>query len=124
MKQSKAKLRVASKFNVNQLSEQPLLATNPQAALPLLSMIGKPQCPIDDLLGQPSRQFIDQFLGLSARTVPGPKHPGPPPAAIRCPAAHTAVAPVGLVALWAASARADGDGFVRQRIRQGPPRIE
>jgi hypothetical protein len=29
VKQSKAKLPVVSKFNVNQLSEQPLFATNP-----------------------------------------------------------------------------------------------
>lgn len=33
MKQSKSKLRVASKFNVDQLNEQPLFATNTEAAL-------------------------------------------------------------------------------------------
>jgi hypothetical protein len=41
VKRSKAKLRVASKFNVNQLSERSLFVTNPQADLPLLSMIGQ-----------------------------------------------------------------------------------
>ena len=40
MTKSIAKPNVSSKFNVNQLSEQPLFATNPQAALPVLSMIG------------------------------------------------------------------------------------
>jgi hypothetical protein len=35
MTKSKAKLHVASKFNVDQLNEQPLFATNPEAALPL-----------------------------------------------------------------------------------------
>jgi hypothetical protein len=59
VKQSNAKLRVASKFNVNQLSEQPLFATNPEAALPLLSMLGRAQLSIEDLLGRLSRQFIE-----------------------------------------------------------------
>jgi hypothetical protein len=74
VKQSKAKLPVVSKFNVNQLSEQPLFATNPKAALWLLSMIGRAQLSIDDLLGQLSRQFIEQLLVLSAQTVAGVKH--------------------------------------------------
>ena len=76
MAKSKAKLHVASKFNVNQLSEQPLFATNPEAALPLLSMIGKAQLSIDDLLGQLSRQFIEQLLVLSAQSVAGSQHKG------------------------------------------------
>ena len=76
MAKSKAKLHVASKFNVNQLSEQPLFATNPEAALPLLSMIGKAQLSIDDLLGQLSRQFIEQLLVLSAQSVAGAQHKG------------------------------------------------
>ena len=75
MKQSKAKLRVASKFNINQLSEQPLFSINPQASLPLLSMIGQAQLSIDDLLGQLSRQFIEKLLVLSAQTVAETKHP-------------------------------------------------
>lgn len=50
MKQSKANLHVASRFSVDQLSEQPLFATNPEAALPLLSMIGQAQLSIEDLL--------------------------------------------------------------------------
>ena len=95
MKQSKAKLRVASKFNVNQLSEQPLLATNPQAALPLLSMIGQAQLSIDDLLGQLSRQFIEQLLVLSAQTVAGTKHPGRQSGDIRWHDAQSGVVAVG-----------------------------
>jgi transposase-like protein len=76
MANTNAKLRVATKFNVNQLSEQPLFATNPEAALPLLSMIGQAQLSIDDLLGQLSRQFIEQLLVLSAQSVAGTQHKG------------------------------------------------
>ena len=76
MAKSKAKLHVASKFNVDQLSEQPLFAAHPDAALPLLSMIGNAQLSIDDLLGQLSRQFIEQLLVLSARSVAGSQHKG------------------------------------------------
>ena len=76
MSKSKAKLHVASKFDVNRLSEQPLFATNPEAALPLLSMIGQAQLSIDDLLGQLSRQFIEQLLVLSAQSVAGAQHKG------------------------------------------------
>ena len=76
MKQSKPKLRVIKKSNVAQLSEQPLFATNAQAALPLLSMIGQAQLSIEDLLGQLSRQFLEQLLVLSAQSVAGTKHPG------------------------------------------------
>ena len=76
MKQSKPKLHVIKKSNVAQLSEQPLFATNAQAALPLLSMIGQAQLSIEDLLGQLSRQFLEQLLVLSAQSVAGTKHPG------------------------------------------------
>ncbi len=76
MSKSKAKLHVASKFDVNRLSEQPLFATNPEAALPLMSMIGQAQLSIDDLLGQLSRQFIEQLLVLSAQSVAGAQHKG------------------------------------------------
>ena len=76
MSKSKAKLHVASKFDGNRLSEQPLCATNPEAALPLLSMIGQAQLSIDDLLGQLSRQFIEQLLVLSAQSVAGAQHKG------------------------------------------------
>jgi len=76
MAKSKAKLHVASKFNVDLLSEQPLFAAHPDAALPLLSMIGNAQLSIDDLLGQLSRQFIEQLLVLSARSVAGSQHKG------------------------------------------------
>lgn len=76
MNKSKAKLRVASKVHVNQLNEQPLFAANPEAVLPLLSMIGQAQLSIDDLLGQLSRSFIEQLLVLSAQSVAGAQHKG------------------------------------------------
>ena len=52
MANTKAKLRVASKSAVDQLSQQTLLATNSEAALPLLSMIGQAQLSIEDARGQ------------------------------------------------------------------------
>lgn len=58
------------------LQEQPLLMANPQAALPLLSMIGQAQLSIEDLLGRMSRQFVEQLLMMAAESVAGPKHPG------------------------------------------------
>lgn len=76
MTNSKAKLHVASKLNVDQLSEQPLFATNPEAVLPLLSMIGQAQLSIEDLLGHLSRQFIEQLLVLSAQSMAGAQHKG------------------------------------------------
>ena len=76
MANTKAKPQVASKFNVDQLNDQPLLATNPEAVLPLLSMIGQAQLSIDDLLGQLWRQFIEQMLVLSAQSVAGAQHKG------------------------------------------------
>ena len=76
MAKSIAKLHVAKKFNVDQLREQPLFSTNPEAALPLLSMIGQAQLSIDDLLGQLSRQFIEHMLVLSAQSVAGVQHKG------------------------------------------------
>jgi transposase-like protein len=75
MKQSKAKVTVLNK-KLARLDAQPLLIANPQAALPMLEMIGQAQLSIDDLLGQLSRQFIEQLLVLSAETVAGAKHPG------------------------------------------------
>jgi transposase-like protein len=76
MAKSIAEAQVASKFKRNQLGEQPLFAANPEAALPLLSMIGQAQLSIDDLLGQLSRQFIEQLLVLSAQSVAGVPHKG------------------------------------------------
>jgi putative transposase len=58
------------------LDAQPLLQANPQAALPLLSMIGQAQLSIEDLLGRLSRQFVEQLLMMSAESVAGAKHPG------------------------------------------------
>ncbi len=76
MNKSKAKLHVTNKFNANQMGEQPLFATNPEAVLPLLSMIGQAQLSIEDLLGHLSRQFIEQLLVLSAQSVAGAPHKG------------------------------------------------
>ena len=75
MKQSKAKVAVLNKERAR-LDAQPLLIANPQAALPMLQMIGHAQLSIDDLLGQLSRQFIEQLLVLSAQSVAGTRHPG------------------------------------------------
>ena len=75
VKQSIAKLHVANKSDIARLNAQPLFGANPEAALPLLSMIGQAQVSIDDLLGQLSRQFIEQLLVLSAQTLAGSKHP-------------------------------------------------
>ena len=76
MTKSKAKPHVASRSNVGQLNEQPLFAANPEAVLPMLSMIGRAQLSIEDLLGQLSRQFIEQMLVLSAQGVAGAQHKG------------------------------------------------
>jgi transposase-like protein len=74
MKESTTKVRVIDKPNA--LMAQPLLLAHPQAALPLLSMIGQAQLSIEDLLGQVSRQFIEELLILSAQSIAGHKHPG------------------------------------------------
>lgn len=114
MKQSKPKLRVPSKFNVDQLSEQPLFATNPEAVLPMLSMIGQAQLSIDDLLGQISRQFIEQLLVLSAQTVAGTKHPGRQSGDIRWHGAQG-----GVVALGQSKLR-----VLRPRLRSAGGEVE
>jgi putative transposase len=69
------KLQVLNKFQAA-LNTQPLLQANPEAVLPLLSMIGQAQLSIEDLLGRTSRQFIEQLLMMAAESVAGPKHPG------------------------------------------------
>ncbi|OGA95178.1 MAG: hypothetical protein A3G27_08835 [Betaproteobacteria bacterium RIFCSPLOWO2_12_FULL_66_14] len=69
------KLQVVNK-SLAALDAQPLLMANPQAALPLLSMIGQAQLSIEDLLGRMSRQFVEQLLIMAAQSVAGPKHPG------------------------------------------------
>ena len=58
------------------LEAQPLLQANPQATLPLLTMIGQAQLSIEDMLGRMSRQFVEQLLMMAAESVAGPKHPG------------------------------------------------
>ena len=55
---------------------QPLFTAHPESMLPLLSMIGQAQLSIEDVLGQYSRQFIEQMLLMSAHSVAGTKHPG------------------------------------------------
>ena len=70
------KLQIVSKMNRAALETQPLLTANPQAALPLLAMIGQAQLSIEDLLGRTSRQFIEQLLLMAAESVAGAKHPG------------------------------------------------
>jgi len=74
-KRQSLKLQVVNK-NWAVLDAQPLLQANPQAALPLLSMIGQAQFSIEDLLGRMSRQFVEQLLMMAAESVAGPKHPG------------------------------------------------
>ena len=69
------KLQVVNK-SLAALDAQPLLLANPQAAPPLLSMIGQAQLSIEDLLGRMSRQFVEQLLMMAAHSVAGPKHPG------------------------------------------------
>ena len=69
------KLQVLNK-HAAALQAQPLMQANPQAALPLLSMIGQAQLSIEDLLGRLSRQFVEQLLMMAAESVAGPKHPG------------------------------------------------
>ena len=74
MKKSNAKLRIVA--SNKSLQGQPLFSANPEAALPLLGMIGRAPLSIEDMLGQVSRQFIEQLLILSAQSVAGIKHPG------------------------------------------------
>ena len=69
------KLQVLNK-HAAALEAQPLMQANPQAALPLLSMIGQAQLSIEDLLGRLSRQFVEQLLMMAAESVAGPRHPG------------------------------------------------
>ena len=95
MKQSIAKLRLANKSDIAGLNTQPLFTANPAAALPLLSMIGQAQLSIEDLLGQLSRQFIEQLLVLSAQTVAGPKHPGRQAGQVRWHGAQGGVVALG-----------------------------
>ena len=95
MKQSKPKLHVIKKSNTSQLSEQPLFATNAPAALPLLQMIGQAQLSIEDLLGQLSRQFLEQLLVLSAQSVAGTKHPGRHAGDVRWHGSQSGVVAIG-----------------------------
>ena len=93
MKQSIRKLHIVGKTQA--LDSQSLFSTNPQAALPLLSMIGQAQLSIEDLLGQLSRQFIEQLLVLSAQSVAGAKHPGRHAGNVRWHGAQRGVIAIG-----------------------------
>ena len=75
-KHGTVKLQIVDKKLWAALQAQPLLQANPQSALPLLSMIGRAQLSIEDMLGQMSRQFVEQLLVMAAESVAGPKHPG------------------------------------------------
>mgnify|MGYP001022697694 FL=1 len=55
LKQSIAKLHGTNNADISRLTAQPLFVANPEAALPLLSMIGHVQLSIDNLQGQLSR---------------------------------------------------------------------
>ena len=75
MKKSTRKANIVNK-HLSELEALPLLKANPQAALPLLSLIGQAQFSIEDLLGKLSRQFMEQLLMMGAESVAGTKHPG------------------------------------------------
>lgn len=95
MEKSSAKRRIASQGHVNPTNQQPLFAANPEAVLPLLSMIGQAQLSIEDLLGQLSRQFIEQMLILSAQSVAGAQHKGRHTGDIRWHGTQNGVVAVG-----------------------------
>lgn len=112
MKQSKAKKTVLNKERARH-DAQPLLSTNPQAALPMLEMIGHAQLSIDDLLGQLSREFIEQLLVLSAQSVAGAKHPGRHAGDVRWHGQQSGVVAVGQAKLRVQRPRLrDTDGEV------------
>ena len=95
MKQSKPKLNICNKAQIQSCAVRPLLSANPEAALPLLSMIGQAQISIEDLLGQISQQFIEQLLVLSAQSVAGAKHPGKRTEAVRWHGTQSGVVTIG-----------------------------
>jgi putative transposase len=70
------KQAVVGKKELAALGGQPLLLANPQAVLPLLSLVGQAQLSIEDILGTMSRRFVEQLLLMAAESVAGPKHPG------------------------------------------------
>jgi putative transposase len=76
MKQSIRKPAVIGKAHAKSTINESLFSTHPEAALPLLAMIGQAQWSIEELLSKLSHQFIEQLLVLSAESVAGAKHPG------------------------------------------------
>ena len=83
MKQSKRKPAVVNKLRAPSALTATLFGSNPEATLPMLSMLGQAQWSIEELLGQLSRQFIERLLVLSAESVAGAKHPGRQAGAVR-----------------------------------------
>lgn len=98
MKKSTRKSQFVNK-NTAALQELPLLLANPQAALPLLSMIGQAQFSIEELLGSLSRQFVEQLLMMAAVSVAGPKHPGRSTGEVRWHGSQGGVVNVGTAKL-------------------------
>ena len=94
MKKSTRKSPFVNK-NTAALQGLPLLLANPQAALPLLLIIGQAQFSIEDLLGSLSRQFVEQLLMMAAVSVAGPKHPGRSTGEVRWHGSQGGVANVG-----------------------------
>lgn len=74
MKQSTSKPHIVSKAQAVQ--DVLPFVSKPEHALPLLGMLAQAQLSIEDLLGQISKDFIEQLLVLSASQVAGAKHPG------------------------------------------------
>lgn len=95
VKQSKPKLRVIKKSGSPEWLNQSLLDANAQTARPLLALIGQAQLSIDELLGQLSRQFIEQLLVLSAESLAGAKHPGRQTGDVRWHGAQSGVVALG-----------------------------
>ena len=67
MKQSIAKLHVTNKSDIARLTAQPLFVANPEAALPLLSMIGQAQLSIDDHRANSRASSLNSFLSCGPR---------------------------------------------------------
>ena len=87
------------------LDAQPLLTSDPQAALSLLSMIGQAKLSIEDLLGKTARQFIEQLLMMAAVSVAGPKHPGRAAGEVRWHGSQAGLINIGTAKLKVTRAR-------------------
>ncbi len=77
-------------------------------------MIGRAQLSIEDMLGQVSRQFIEQLLILSAQSVAGIKHPGQHTGGVRWHGSQAGVVSIGQAKLKVSRPRLrDGLGEVK-----------